>query len=438
MKRTKGEIFERYAIFILGLFISSIGVALITKAALGTSPISSIPYVLSLNFPFSLGNFTIFFSGLLILLQLIILGKNFKPADLLQIPVSIGFGYFIDAGMFLLSFVHPENYMVKVIDLLIGCLILGIGVYFEVLADVVMLPGESFVRAVVFRWKTEFGTTKVCFDVSMSVIAAVLSFGLAGHLDGIREGTVVAALLVGFIARTIGRMLSFLPEKLYASCRTEETEQKEELGGGRAAEEAQKPFCIAIGRQYGSGGRDLGQALAKKLGVEFYDDEIIQLAAGSTGYTPEYISKREERMTKSFLYDLINEMYGYSDAYKPPKDEIYEAEAKVIREAAEKGSCVIVGRCADAVLKDDPRCIRIFFSAPAEKRIETVMKREKLDYDAAKRKIKQTDRMRADNYHYYTKQLWGMAANYDICLDAAFGEEFVIDAVLRLLEEKLA
>ena len=166
-KKQNNYIVKRYIIFLIGLFVNSLGVALITKANLGTSPISSIPYVLSLNYPFTLGNFTIFFSILLIVLQLILLGKNFKVEHLLQIPVSLIFGYFIDACMILLGFVNPHSYPVKVIDLLIGCLILGVGVYMEVLADVVMLPGESFVRAVVFRWKTEFGITKICFDVSM-------------------------------------------------------------------------------------------------------------------------------------------------------------------------------------------------------------------------------------------------------------------------------
>ena len=156
-KKQNNYIVKRYIIFLIGLFVNSLGVALITKANLGTSPISSIPYVLSLNYPFTLGNFTIFFSILLIVLQLILLGKNFKVEHLLQIPVSLIFGYFIDACMILLGFVNPHSYPVKVIDLLIGCLILGVGVYMEVLEDVVMLPGESFVRAVVFRWKTEFG-----------------------------------------------------------------------------------------------------------------------------------------------------------------------------------------------------------------------------------------------------------------------------------------
>ena len=213
----------------LVLFVNSLGVSLITKGNLGTSPISSIPYVLSLNFPFSLGNFTIVFSLLLIFLQFLLLGKNFKAEHLLQIPVSMAFGYFIDMSMILLGFVHPVSYISKVLGLLIGCLVLGVGVYMEVLADVVMLPGESFVRAVVFRIHSEFGFTKVCFDVSMAVIAAVLSFLLSGHLEGVREGTIVAAVLVGFIARSIGKRLSFLPVLIYGDDKKEEEKIEEEL-----------------------------------------------------------------------------------------------------------------------------------------------------------------------------------------------------------------
>ena len=208
-------VLKRYLIFLAGLFVNSLGVALITKANLGTSPISSIPYVLSLNFALSLGNFTIIFSILLIVLQIVILGKNFKPESLLQIPVSIAFGFFIDFSMILLNALNPQMYAAKVAYLLIGCLILGVGVYMEVLADVVMLPGESFVRAVVARWETEFGVTKIAFDVSMAVIAAAASFFLARELNGVREGTIVAALLVGFIARTIGKKLHFLPGMLF-------------------------------------------------------------------------------------------------------------------------------------------------------------------------------------------------------------------------------
>lgn len=206
---------KRYIIFLIGLFVNSLGVSLITKANLGTSPISSIPYVLSLNFSFTLGNFTIFFSLLLIVLQLCILRRNFKAEHLLQIPISVLFGYFIDFTMILLKSVNPETYVMKLVYLLIGCVILGFGVYLEVLANVAMLPGESFVRAIVQTWNREFGSTKVVFDVSMAVIATALSFLLAYHLDGVREGTIIAALLVGFIARLFGNALEFVKPILF-------------------------------------------------------------------------------------------------------------------------------------------------------------------------------------------------------------------------------
>lgn len=417
---------KRYIVFLLGLFVNSLGVALITKADLGTSPISSIPYVLSLSFPFSLGQFTIFFSILLIVLQLIILGRNFKAEHLLQIPVSLAFGYFIDLCMLLLFFVQPTAYLFKILYLLIGCVILGIGVYMEVLANVIMLPGESFVRAVVFRCKTEFGVTKVAFDVSMAVIAGVLGIVLTGHLNGVREGTVIAALLVGFIARLIGKKLSFLPEKLFGAAPAAPEKAPE-----TATEE---PICIAVGRQFGSGGHDIAKKLAERLNFAFYDDELIQMAAGTTGYQPEFIAKSEEKMSHSLLYDLVNEMYGYSEQYLPPKDNIFEAEVKSIREAAQKNS-VIVGRCADWVLRDNPRCIRVFLHAPMPYRVRTVMQREHLtDEKAAARHIQQTDKQRADNYHYYTHTIWGASANYHLCIDTSLGDTYVENLILDLVD----
>ncbi len=227
---------KRYVIFLIGLFINALGVSLVTKASLGTSPISSIPYVLSLNFPLTLGNFTILFSILLILLQILILRKNFKPENILQIPVSIAFGYFIDLTMYLFIWVNPANYLMKLLVLLLGCIVLGFGVYLEVLADVVMLPGESFVRAIVQTWHTNFGTTKICFDSSMTVIAGVLSFVFAGKLDGVREGTIIAALLVGFIARLFGKHLEFVKPLLFPADYAEGAKKaKEEKRGAEDA-----------------------------------------------------------------------------------------------------------------------------------------------------------------------------------------------------------
>lgn len=202
------EKLKRYILFFIGLFISSFGVSLITKANLGTSPISSIPYVLSLNIPLTLGQFTIIFSLFLIILQLFILRKNFKLEHFLQIPISVAFGYFIDITMSLLKF-QPQSYLTAILYLILGCIVLGFGVYMEVLANVAMLPGESFVRAITTVWNTDFGITKIVFDVSMTVIAGIISFFFVHHLEGVREGTIIAALLVGFLAKIFGHILSF-------------------------------------------------------------------------------------------------------------------------------------------------------------------------------------------------------------------------------------
>ena len=420
------EKLKRYLIFLVGLFVNSLGVSLITKANLGTSPISSIPYVLSLNFPFTLGNFTIFFSIFLIVLQLIILRKNFKLEHILQIPVSIIFGYFIDLTMILFSWVNPEAYIIKIVYLLIGCLILGVGVYMEVLADVVMLPGESFVRAIVLTWKTNFGTTKICFDVSMSVIAAVLSFVFAGRLAGVREGTVIAALLVGFIARLIGKKLVFLKDMIFLESVSAENENeaKEQTAGTYGKN------VIAIGRQFGSGGHDIGKILAEKLGYDFYDAEIIQMTAGTTGYTPEFIKKNEEIMTNSLIYDLVNQMYLNADMQdEAPKDKIFEAECQVVRDLAKKGNCVIVGRCADYVLRNSENCLKVFFSAPLMSRIRRVAQRQNISEGEAKATVQKNEKLRADNYRYYTRRMWGAAGNFDLSLNTDLGEEYIENCI---------
>ena len=126
--------------------------------------------------------------------------------------------------------------------------------------------------------------------------------------------------------------------------------------------------------------------------------------------------------------------YDQGEALKEMMTEAGYGQVKIIKDLAEKESCVIVGRCADAILKDDPDCIGIFLSAPLKTRIQTVMKRDGLDEKAAKRRIEQTDRRRADNYRYYTRRIWGMSGNYQMCIDTSLGEDYVINTVLDLVK----
>lgn len=212
----KTELIKRYIFLLVGLFVNGLGVSFITKAGLGTSPITSIPYTLSLGFTPTVGMFTLVFNIFLVILQVILLRRNFQLQNLLQLPIIALFSFFIDLTMSLLGFMQPETYAMKIVSLIVGCLILGFGVFMEMVANVAMLPGEATVRAVSDVFRTDFGKTKIAFDSSMTVIAAILSFIMFKHLDGVREGTIVAAILVGFIARLFKKYIGGI-EKILIS-----------------------------------------------------------------------------------------------------------------------------------------------------------------------------------------------------------------------------
>lgn len=203
MKQNKKETVKRYAIFFLGLLLNSFGVGLVTKGLLGTSPIAAIPYSLSLIIPrLSLGNWTIVFSIVLIVIQIILLKKDAKKFEIfLQVIISFVFGYFIDFAMWCLKSYLPSSYLLKLLSLVSGCCVIAFGAYFEVIADVVMLPGDAFVRTIAKVTKKEYGNIRVISDVSMTVIAGILCLIFLHRLGGVREGTIIAALITGNIVK---------------------------------------------------------------------------------------------------------------------------------------------------------------------------------------------------------------------------------------------
>ena len=184
------------------------GVAFSIKASLGTSPISSVPYVVSLFAPLTVGTATIVMHCVFILLQILILRRNYHPIQLMQLPVAVFFGYLTDFGVWAVRGIHCSTYWQQWIVCLIGILLVAAGVSLEVKAGVVVLAGEGVVLAICkVLPKIKFGYMKVGFDVTLVVIACILSFTFTGHLQGVREGTVAAALLVGLIAKQIGKLL---------------------------------------------------------------------------------------------------------------------------------------------------------------------------------------------------------------------------------------
>lgn len=424
----KKNLVRRYIVFLFGLFISSLGVAFVTKASLGTSPISSIPYVLSLKFTPTLGVFTIYFSLFLILLQIIILGKKFNKIELLQIPVSILFGYFIDISMFLLKWVNSDIYVVKVLYLLIGCVILGFGVYLEVIADVLMLPGESFVRSLTIRFGVDFGITKVCFDASMTVTAGIISFILFNTINGVREGTIVAALIVGLIAKFFGKHLAFLTMLLIPQSATAETTEHKENTNN---------LIITIARGYGSGGREIGKLVADKLGIKYYDKDIITLTTEQSGNTEHYVENNEQKIANSAFYNFYSQFY-YEGAESTKCDKLFNDEKNVMIDLASKGDCVILGRLGNFIFKDYKNALHIFIDSNLENKIARVMKRDNLSENDAKAKIKRVETERKNHCKHFSNKECGVTSTYDLTLNSSkYSVDKIADIIVSLVKNKV-
>lgn len=201
-------IVKRYLLLLVGLAIMTFGVAFSIKASLGTSPISSVPYAISLFTPLSVGTATITMHCIFILLQILILRKDYHPIQLMQLPVAFFFGYLTDFGVWAVQRISYHAYWQQWIICLIGILLVAVGVSLEVKAGVVVLAGEGVVLAICKVLPVRFGHMKVGFDVTLVVIACILSIVFTGRLQGVREGTVAAALLVGTLARQLGKLLS--------------------------------------------------------------------------------------------------------------------------------------------------------------------------------------------------------------------------------------
>ncbi len=209
----KRELCNRYIFFVFGLFVMSFGVATMILSHLGNSPISSLPYVFSEVFPPTVGMCTFVMNLMLMVVQLMILGKNFPKAYWLQIPVSVLFGAFVDFCIFLLGAVAPSTYLYRFLWLIGGCLLLSLGVSMQFTANVVLLSGEATVRAIADRWHKDVGNVKVAFDITLVLLAVVSSLVFLGKIIAVREGTAIAAVCCGFIVRWFNGKLHFVNER---------------------------------------------------------------------------------------------------------------------------------------------------------------------------------------------------------------------------------
>ncbi len=185
----------------------------------------------------------------------------------------------------------------------------------------------------------------------------------------------------------------------------------------------EKRIIINVGRQLGSGGHDIGRMLAQDFHAQYYDREILNIAAKESGFSEEFFEKNDER--KGFLRSFLHLPFSNSSAgdsfYQNnfSQEGLFKFQSDAIRKEAEKGSCVFVGRCADYVLRDFPNTVNIFITAPVQYRIDNVAKKSGVSSEEARKIIEQGEKHRAEYYNYYTGKRWGDAKSYDLCIDAS-------------------
>ena len=184
-------------------------------------------------------------------------------------------------------------------------------------------------------------------------------------------------------------------------------------------------YVINIGRQLGSGGREIGVKLAKELGIAFYDKELIELASQESGLCKEFFEKADEKASQSLIGGLFGTRFPFITEGSMPysnclsNDALFKIQSDVIRRLAEEHSCLFVGRCADYILRDDPRCVNVFISASMADRIQRIMTRRNISKDEAEELIEKMDKRRSTYYNYYSYNTWGAAATYHLCIDSS-------------------
>lgn len=200
-------------------------------------------------------------------------------------------------------------------------------------------------------------------------------------------------------------------------------------------------YVITISRQFGSGGRAVGQKLAQKLDIPFYDKELISLAAKESGMNPEVFKSIDETAANSLLYSLSMGMYNFNGPLAmgdlPVNDKLYLLQHQLIKEIATKGPSVIVGRCADYVLKDNPHIINVFIYADMEYRKKRAVTVHNIEERRAETIINKTDKTRANYYSFYTGQKWGVAQNYDLCIDSSkLSDDKIVELICSYINLK--
>ena len=421
----------RIPMYFIGLFIMTIGIALSVKSNLGVSPVSSIPYTMTCVWGIEMGKATILFHILLVLIQILLLRKKFRPVQLLQILIGIVFGYFTTFCNYMVSYLPtPHNLAIRIAMVLASTVFVAFGIFLYLPADLIPLAGEGCMQAVSSVTQIEFSKVKIGFDCTMVLVSAVTCLTLLHSLGSVGAGTVIAAILVGTLVGIINRAFGRQRDALLG--------KNEDASSASAAGSASN-YVVTISREFGSGGREIGKLLADQLGFHYYDSELIRLSAEKSGYTPEYVEQNEQAIKNPVLHDFFAWYAGPLEQADLPKvDQLFQKETEVIRALAQKESCVIVGRLANYILKDVSSCYHVFITADPASETARVAARDHISAEAAAAKVKSVNHARAVHCKHFTKTDWGNGKNYDLCIKSDdFGVAETAQIIKELFQKKM-
>ena len=410
VKRSKEEWTRRYISFVFILFIIAFGTSLSIRANLGSSPISAPPYVLSLvdGMPLTMGEIVIMMHVAFIIIQIVLLRKDFQIRQLSQILVSFLFGFYTDVTMWMTSFLqipqtlpHAIGWPLQFIELLVGGALLAFGIACEVRCDSLLM----FVFFHTWNWKM------------------------------VGVGTIVSMFYVGFMVRIYAPHIAWL-DKIFIpeNERVKEAEEEEIV----REEEDAVPFVITIAREYGSGGLTLGRKLATRLGVDYYDHDIIDATAERLGYSTDFVRENEQNISNAKLWELIFTDKSIPLSMNPSHDDaIFVSESRIIRNLATKKPCVIIGRCANWVLRNDDKAFRVFVTSNRKDAVRRVMDKDSLDAPSADKRIEQVNTGRNNHYFQYTGRRWTDARDYDLVLNtSALGVDECADLIVECIRHR--
>lgn len=427
-QRNSHELLKRYIFFFLGICLNAFGIALFTRSKLGTGPTSCIPYVVSLKSGLSFGTCTFMFNILLLLGQIILLRKNFPKYQLLQLPVTLLFSILIDGAMKFTTFVNTDIYWIALLYNILGCVFRAVGVSCQVVADVVMLSTEAFVKALSDVSKKEFSWIKLFFDVFMAAVAIALSFLLLGRLESVREGTLIIVLLVGPVSHYFTKRLSFT-NYVFENESELVFEPKLKISNS-------KRIVITVTSEAGSGGRIIAKILGIKLKIPVYDKELVDLIAQEGGFTKQFVQAHNEILYRSTAEAFIQNNFSVENFHSKSYTRLYEAQERVISKLAERQNCIIVGHCSNFILKNNKNVMNILITADMKNRITYISEKYGLNRHDSQKKIRCQDHNTWEFYLHFTNQDWKDSGNYHLCLNSSlFGYEETADIIEDIVKK---